>query len=128
MKPISPKAHVSAYFAALPAHVRRELKVLRGAIRAAAPGAVDTFGYGMPGYKLDGRGLMWYAAWKKHNSIYPLSDDAKRRFAAELEGYEMSNGTLRLPHDRPVPVSLIKKLVKARIAERKAKARDDESR
>ena len=116
-------AKVKAYFASLPDHARRELRVLRDAIRDAAPGVVDTFGYGIPGYKLDGRVVMWYAAWKKHSSIYPLSDKAKRTFAAQLEGYEMSKGTLRLPHDRPIPVSLIKKIVKSRIAELNANSR-----
>jgi uncharacterized protein YdhG (YjbR/CyaY superfamily) len=72
--------------------------------------------------------VMWYAAWKHHSSIYPLSDVAKRKFAAQLEGYEMSKGTLRLPHDKPIPMGLIKKIVKSRISELKAKARDDESR
>ncbi len=119
---------VKAYFAALPDDARRELRVLRGAIRDAAPGMVDTFGYGIPGYKLDGRVVMWYAAWKQHSSIYPLSDVAKRKFGAQLEGYEMSKGTLRLPRDEPIPVGLIKKIVESRITELKAKARDDESR
>lgn len=121
-------AKVNAYFAKLPDHAGRELRVLRDAIRDAAPGVADTFGYGMPGYSLDGRVLLWYAAWKKHSSIYPLSDAAKRKFAKQLEGYEMSKGTLRLPHDKSIPVSLITKIVKLRIAELKAKARDDESR
>ena len=121
-------AKVKAYFARLPNHARRELRVLRDVIREAAPGIVDTFGYGMPGYKLDGHVLIWYAAWKKHSSIYPLSEAARRKFATQLERYEMSKGTLRLPHDKPIPVSLVKKIVKLRIAELKATARDDESR
>jgi uncharacterized protein YdhG (YjbR/CyaY superfamily) len=115
-------AKVKTYFAELPDHARRELRALRDAIREAAPGVVDTFGYGMPGYKLDGRVLIWYAAWKKHSSIYPLSESAKRTFSKQLEGYEMSKGTLRLPHDKPIPVSLIKKIVKSRVGELKVKA------
>jgi len=116
---------VKAYFAKLPDHARRELRALRDAIREAAPGVVDTFGYGIPGYMLDGRVLIWYAAWKKHSSIYPLSDAAKRKFAKQLDGYEMSKGTLRLPHDQPIPVSLIKRIVKFRVAELKARTTED---
>jgi uncharacterized protein YdhG (YjbR/CyaY superfamily) len=116
-------AKVKAYFAKLPADARRELAALRDAIRDAAPGLDDAFGYGIPGYKLDGRVVMWYAAWKKHNSIYPLTETARAKFAKQLERYEIAKGTLRFPRDEPIPAALVKRIVKLRISELKANSK-----
>lgn len=113
---------IRAYLAAQPAKQRAALKAIRDAIREVVPDAVNSFSYRIPGVKLDGKALVWYAGFRNHTSLYPIGDAIRRRFAAELEGYETSRGTVRFPLDKPIAIELVKRLVKARIEEVRARS------
>jgi len=111
------KKQVQAYFASTPSKSRAALKKIRAAIRSVAPRAEEAFSYQIPAFKLNGRMLVWYAAFKSHCSLYPMTGAIRRKLATALKGYETAKGTVRLPLAKPIPVGLVKKLVRARMAE-----------
>ena len=105
------------YLAGLTAAQRTGLERIRKAIVSAVPKVVPSFSYRMPAFTLDGRPLIWYAAWKHHYSLYPLSDAMRDAHATEIEGFGTEKGTIRFPAKDPLPLDLIKRLVKTRASE-----------
>jgi len=108
---------VRAYMAAQPPAVRRRLQQIRAAVRATAPGAVEHFSYRMPGFRLEGKTLIWYAAFKHHVSLFPITPALLRAHRIDVAGYVTSKGTIQFPLYAPLPIALVKRLVKARAAE-----------
>ena len=113
--PVKTESH-DEYLAKISDHKRRALEKLRKDIKEAAPKVEECISYGVPSYRLNGKFLMSYAAAAKHCAFYPGA--TIQRFKKELKGYETSNGTIRFPADKPLPSPLVRKIVKARIAER----------
>jgi uncharacterized protein YdhG (YjbR/CyaY superfamily) len=113
---------VEEYLAAVPADARATLEKLRRSIRAAAPKATEGISYQVPTFKYRG-GLVAYAAFETHCSFFVMSPPVMKRHARELRKYETATGTIRFPIGKSLPAALVKKLVKARIAENEARAR-----
>jgi uncharacterized protein YdhG (YjbR/CyaY superfamily) len=111
------RQEVEAYLATVPADARNALQKLRRAIKAAAPDAVEAISYGLPAFKLDGRVLVCYRAAKDHCSFHPMSGNVIRAHAAELRAYGTSKGTIRFGPDKSLPPSLVRTVIRARIAE-----------
>ncbi len=108
---------IDEYLASVSAEQRVVLEKLRRTIHAAAPGAEEYIGYGLAGFKFNGRPLVYFGAWEKHCALYAASPSVQKKFQKELKGFEVSKGTIRFTTEKPLPTTLVKKLVKVRIAE-----------
>jgi uncharacterized protein YdhG (YjbR/CyaY superfamily) len=105
---------VPAYIAAQPRPAQPILRQVRAAIRKALPGAEETLSYKIPTYKLDGRVVLYFAAWKQHFSIYPATRPLLAALGDSLAKYEVQKGTIRFPYTKPVPTALIARIAKLR--------------
>jgi uncharacterized protein YdhG (YjbR/CyaY superfamily) len=109
---------VASYIAEKPPAARRALKAIRAALRKAVPGAEEVISYGIPALKKDGRIIVFFAAWKEHCALYPVTGKLIAAFKDELAPYELSHkGTVRFPLDQPVPAGLIGRIAKYRADE-----------
>src|SRR5579884_3379704 len=107
---------VDEYIAAQPEAVRPKLEQVRAAIRRAVPEAVEGIGYGMPGYKLHGKPMLYFAGFQEHYSLFAASGTFFSALEEELRGYETRKGTVRFPLTEPVPERLISRIAKLRAA------------
>ncbi len=121
-KPGSASGSLEDYLAKVPRPSRAAFDKLRAAIRSAVPrDAVETTSYRIPAFKRDVV-LVWFAAFANHCSLFPTAS-VIARFKAELKGFSTSKGTIHFPLDKPIPVPLVKRIVKARVAEVQGKKR-----
>jgi uncharacterized protein YdhG (YjbR/CyaY superfamily) len=113
-------ASVADYLRAVPPAPRAALQKLRKTIKAAAPKATELISYGIPGYKHHGM-LVYFAAFKNHCSLFGVGAALMKAHRKALAPYKMSKGTIQFTIDKPLPTALVRKLVKARVAQNEAK-------
>jgi uncharacterized protein YdhG (YjbR/CyaY superfamily) len=118
-----PVKNVDEYLAATPEEVRPVLEKLRKTIRAAAPKAEEVISYQIPTFKFHGP-LVHFAAFKNHCSFYVVSKPIMKTFSSELKPWDTSGTTIHFSAKNPLPASLVKKIVKARIEENEARAKN----
>ena len=118
-----PAGDIDQYLATVPEDARATLEKLRQVVSAAAPNAVEAIWYQIPTFRLCGRALVGFAAFKNHCSFFPMSMAVMRAYYDELNSYDTSKGTIRFPLDKPLRSALVKKIVKARIKENEARAK-----
>ena len=114
---------VEDYLAAQPDERRAALEELRRTIRAAAPEATESFAYQMPAFRVGGRLLVSYAAFKAHYSLFPASDAVRRALGEDLTPYLAGKATIRFHADAPIPMDLVARIVTSRLAENAARSR-----
>ena len=115
MKSKPKPATIDENLASVPQQHRATLQQLRRTIRAVAPRAEECISYKIPAFRLDGKMLAWFAAARNHCSLFPGSTAVEQN-AAELKKYDVSKGTVRFPADKPLPPTLVRKLIKTKIA------------
>jgi uncharacterized protein YdhG (YjbR/CyaY superfamily) len=113
---------IDDYLAGVKPDQRAALAKLRETIRAAAPKAEECISYGLAAFRLDGHPLVAFGAWATHCALYPMSSATVAVFEDQLAPFETSKGTIRFSAKKPIPSALVKKLVKARMAENAGKA------
>lgn len=113
---MTPQAYTSVpeYISQFPPVIRRRLESLRSLILSLAKGCTETISYGMPAYKLNGKPIAYFGSWKDHIGFYPTPSGTER-FGNELSAYKTSKGAVQFPHALPLPLALIRKIVRFRI-------------
>jgi uncharacterized protein YdhG (YjbR/CyaY superfamily) len=119
---------VATYFSRVPEPAKSTLQTVRTAILSACPKeTIEAIGYGIPTFKHNGN-ICAIAAFKAHCSFFPMSGYILDKFQTELSKFEVSKGTVRFPSDKPLPAALIKKIIKARLAQMSEKQKPKSAR
>jgi uncharacterized protein YdhG (YjbR/CyaY superfamily) len=108
---------IDEYLASVKPDQRRALERLRRTIRGVVPRSTECISYGIPAFRLNGRSLVFFAAWAQHCSFYPGSSATLKKFRADLRSFEISKGTIRFSPDKLLPTGIVRKIVKARMTE-----------
>ena len=116
---------VDAYIAKQPAAAQPVLQRVRRIIRKALPDAEETISYQIPTYRLGGQYVVYFAGWKEHWSLYPVTEPVRAKLGSQLASHKLSKGTVRFPLAEPVPGKLVERIVKelARAAEARRRAK-----
>jgi len=107
---------IDEYIGTFPEETQKMLEELRATIKTAAPDAQEKISYQIAAFELDGRNLVHFAGWKNHISIYPIPTGSEA-FNKQVSKYVEGKGTLKFPLDKPLPLKLITKIVKFRVAD-----------
>jgi len=111
-----PAATIDDYITRFPAEVQKRLQAIREAVTAQVPEATERISYDMPAFVLNGN-LVLFAAWKRHIALYPVSAAMEREIPAMAEFPLPGKGTVHFPHDRPLPLALIRDIIAFRLRE-----------
>ena len=107
-------ADVDAYMAGLPDDRRAVMEQIRSTVQAAAPDAIEAIAYNMPAFRLNGRFLVSYEAFKRHYSLFPWSDGMLAELGDDLQPYAVGKGTIRFPANEPLPLGLVTRIIEIR--------------
>lgn len=111
-----PLRTVDEYIGSFPQETQKALQKIRKIIQKFAPEAIESIGYGMPAYKLNGKPLVYFAAFKKHIGFY-ATPNGHAAFAEEFSKYKQGKGSVQFPLEQPMPVELIEKIVRFRVGQ-----------
>jgi uncharacterized protein YdhG (YjbR/CyaY superfamily) len=114
---------VDAYIGSQPEASRAVLERVRGTLQKALPGAEEVISYQIPAYKLPSGPVLYFAGWKQHYSLYPVTAQLVEAFKDDLAPYEVHKGTIRFPLSQPVPVKLLERIAKFRAKEHAERAK-----
>ena len=107
---------VDEYIASFPETIQQQLNEVRQAVTNKAPDAVEGIAYGMPGYKLNGKPLVYFGGFTSHIGFY-ATPSGHEAFSKELSNYKQGKGSVQFPADQPMPINLIERMVEFRVQE-----------